>query len=304
MLGGRLYRFIHTSKSTWQQSSNKTLLAELRKKTGYTFSNCRKALQLHQNDVQKAEQWLTEQAQALGWSKATKLEGRATGQGLISVVFSDNHAALVEVNCETDFVARNKHFHGLVNTAASAALKYACNSVPAQDLVNKMTLDSEAFKELKASDGKSLADHSALVIGNVGENLCVRRALCVTVKDGVYIAGYSHPAPVSPSADLVGKYAALVAFRTPQSAEELGKRLCQHVIGMNPTKIGKKGVDEPNPVSDDETTMIFQEYLLDPSITVEQLLSDNEAEVLDFARFETGESIAAEHNLDSVETCG
>lgn len=73
---------------------------------------------------------------------------------------------------------------------------------------------------------------------------------------------------------------------------------------MNPAKIGQKGIDEPNPVSDDETTMIFQEYLLDPSITIEQLLNDNQAEVLDFVRFETGELIPTGQSLDTVETCG
>lgn len=128
-------------------------------------------------------------------------------------------------------MARNKHFQSLVNTTASAALKYASESLPRDDFINKTLLDSDALKELIAPDGKSLADHSALVIGNVGENLNVKRALCINVKEGISVAGYSHPAPASQSADMIGKYAAIVAFKAPEQAEQLGKRLCQHVIG-------------------------------------------------------------------------
>ncbi|XP_012252194.2 elongation factor Ts, mitochondrial [Athalia rosae] len=302
MIAGRIFRYIHTNNSLWQ-ASNKALLSELRRKTGYTFANCKKALQLHENDIKKAEQWLMDQAQTLGWSKATKLEGRATQQGLIAVVVHENHGALVEVNCETDFVARNKYFQSLVATTASAALKYA-STIAGQDPVNKASLDSDTLKQLPASDGKSLADHSALVIGNVGENLCIRRALCVNVKDGVSLAGYSHPAPATPSADRVGKYASIVAFSATEKSEQLGRQLCQHVIGMNPSKIGQKGIDEPNPVPDDETTMIYQDFLLDPNITVEELLNNSRAQVLDFARYEAGEAVDAAQDLKTVEMCG
>lgn len=77
----------------------------------------------------KAEGWLREQAKALGWSKATKLEGRQTTQGLVGVVVNQGAAALVEVNCETDFVARNSTFQGLVGEAAVACLGLADRQV-------------------------------------------------------------------------------------------------------------------------------------------------------------------------------
>lgn len=73
----------------------------------------------------KAERWLREQAQALGWSKATKLEGRQTTQGLVGVAFSKQIAAMVEVNCETDFVARNGTFQETVHDVAETCLKFA-----------------------------------------------------------------------------------------------------------------------------------------------------------------------------------
>ena len=73
---------------------------------------------------------------------------------------------------------------------------------------------------------------------------------------------------------------------------------------MNPTKIGDPNVDQPIKNADDESVMIFQEFLLDPSLTVQQLLIDSQTEILDFARFGMGETIEQNENLEAVETCG
>lgn len=73
---------------------------------------------------------------------------------------------------------------------------------------------------------------------------------------------------------------------------------------MNPTKIGNSESDEPNSDVDSESTLIYQEFIVDPDITVQQVLKDNEMEILDFARFQMGESIETTQSLDSVETCG
>ena len=173
---------------------------------------------------------MKEQAQALGWSKAEKLQGRTTAQGLIAVMIDKNHGAVVEINCETDFVARNKTFHGLAETVVSAVLKRATD-IPATDLINRAILDAEALKALPALDGKSLGDHSALTIGNVGENIGVRRALCVSVHPDVKLAGCTHPAPVNPLPASFGKYGAILAFRSMENNESLGIQLCQHIIG-------------------------------------------------------------------------
>ena len=75
-------------------------------------------------------------------------------------------------------------------------------------------------------------------------------------------------------------------------------------LGMNPTKIGNAESDEPASNADDENSMIYQEFLLDPSLTVQQVLIDSQAEILDFARFEVGENIELGQIVDSVETCG
>lgn len=75
----------------------------------------------------QAEEWLRQQAQALGWSKATKLEGRQTTQGLVGVAVNNNQGILVEINCETDFVARNAEFENIVKEAAETCLNYLDN---------------------------------------------------------------------------------------------------------------------------------------------------------------------------------
>lgn len=166
----------------------------------------------------------------MGWSKAQKLQGRPTAQGLIAVMVDKSHGAIVEINCETDFVARNKQFHGLAETVVGAVLRKAVD-IPTRDLINRATLDAEALKALLAADGKSLADHSALTIGSVGENIDVKRALCINVAPDVKLAGCTHPAPVNPVPVSFGKYGAILAYRSAGNDDLLGTQLCQHVIG-------------------------------------------------------------------------
>jgi elongation factor Ts len=122
MLFRQPVRLFHYGRTLF--AGEKSALAALRKKTGYTFANCKKALEMHNNDLAKAENWLREQAQAQGWAKATKLEGRNTSQGLIGVLIQKNIGAMIEVNCETDFVARNEHFRKFVATASKACVDY------------------------------------------------------------------------------------------------------------------------------------------------------------------------------------
>lgn len=121
--------------NTTLQSAEKSALAKLRKATGYTFANCKKALELHNNDLNQAEKWLKEQAQAMGWTKANKLEGRTTAQGLVGVLVEKNIGAMVEVNCETDFVARNAEFQVFLERAAQSCIKY----ISGVDSTSKLT---------------------------------------------------------------------------------------------------------------------------------------------------------------------
>lgn len=166
----------------------------------------------------------------MGWSKAQKLQGRSTKQGLVAVMVDKNHGALVEINCETDFVARNKTFHGLAETIVGAVLKFTGDQ-QAVDQVHKTLLDAEALKSLIAADGKSVADHAALTIGSIGENIAVKRALCMTVDPSIQLFGCTHPAPVNPIPASFGRYGSLLAFKSPAENQVLGMQLCQHIIG-------------------------------------------------------------------------
>ncbi|XP_053694670.1 elongation factor Ts, mitochondrial isoform X1 [Sabethes cyaneus] len=279
-------------------TAEKSALATLRKKTGYTFANCKKALELHGNDLTKAEHWLKEQAQAMGWSKATKLEGRNTTQGLIGVLVRNNIGAIVEVNCETDFVARNQSFQKFVQTASTACVQYM-NQFEGDTNLAKIGLNGEALKQIMMDDGKSLGDHLALMIGTVGENATLNRAVCYKAPESVNLTGYVHPSPVEEVPSDIpqyGKYGSILAFKSnnPDSNGEVAKKICQHVVGMKPDRIGDKSRDEPVADKDDEPCLIFQEYLADPAYTVAEVLEANQVEVVDFQRFECGEKSKAE----------
>ncbi|KAL3281628.1 hypothetical protein HHI36_004834 [Cryptolaemus montrouzieri] len=118
----RIMHVYHSSRQLFARE--KSALATLRKKTGYSISNCKKALEMHNNDLGAAENWLQDQAQALGWKKASKVEGRLTAQGLIGVIVKNPYAALIELNCETDFVAKSKEFKHMVEVAAYSCVNF------------------------------------------------------------------------------------------------------------------------------------------------------------------------------------
>ncbi|XP_070149075.1 elongation factor Ts, mitochondrial [Polyergus mexicanus] len=303
MIPARIFRLIHTNSLLWQ-ATKKSPLQKLRKKTGYTLENCKKALQLHENDLEKAEKWLKEQAQQHGWTQAAKLQGRNTSQGLITVTIDGQYAALAEINCETDFVAQNKKFHGLAETVAAAVLNHA-KSQEIQDEVQRIVFHTDNLKSLSAVDGKTLGDHSALTIGDVGENIKLKRALAISIQSpNVTLFGCTHPTPMNPVPVSFGKYGVLIAVKCKNRDNILGMQLCQHIIGMDPQKIGNPQVDEPHNNVDEEPCMIYQEFLLDPSVSVQQLLIETETEIIDFARFEVGENLDEEPTIESIQTCG
>ncbi|XP_068140479.1 elongation factor Ts, mitochondrial [Drosophila tropicalis] len=281
----------------------KSALAALRKKTGYTFANCKKALELHQNDVDAAEKWLNEEAQTMGWTKATKVADRVTTQGLIGVLIRGNRGAMVELNCETDFVARNDTFKRFVDHVARICLCYTEMTEFDGDLW-KLGFEADALKNLPTVEGRILADHLALLIGAVGENASIRRALCFKVDNGVRLAGYAHPAPtnVSTTEDItqVGKYGAIMAYRSEHRLQdiEFNKSICQQIVGMKPKKIGEYDKDKPSENKDEEPCLIHQEYLLDADKTVGEVLKEQAIDIIDYHRFECGEQ--TERHLDEI----
>lgn len=239
---------------------------------------------------------MKEQAQALGWSKATKLEGRSTSQGLVGVLVQKNLATIIEVNCETDFVARNENFQKFVEKASQACSQYI-STVDNTEKITKIGLENETLRNLSTDDGKTLADHLALMIGTVGENASLKRAICYKTPDSVRLCGYAHPAPESfeDGKLLVGKYGAIAAFNSnSEKTEEILKvhrKICQHIVGMKPEKIGNAETDKPNEVKEDEKCLIHQEFLLDPEVTIGDILQENNIKIIDFQRFECGEKV-------------
>ncbi|XP_056418596.1 elongation factor Ts, mitochondrial isoform X1 [Hyla sarda] len=290
---------------SWQQAglfhsglrllaSDKELLVKLRRKTGYSFVNCKKALEKFNNDAKQAETWLHQQAQKEGWNKASKLQGRKTAEGLVGLLQEGNTAVMVEVNCETDFVARNVKFQQLVQQAALCTLRHCRSQEQHQASYSKGLIPGEEILQMKTDD-VTIKDVLALTIGKLGENMLMRRAAWVMVSSDLFIGTYMHGAlqPDLPSLTNMsyGKYGSLVVCRkadtdSTSNITELGRRLGQHVVGMNPLTVGSL---EDESTGDAETRMLAQPFLLEPSLTVGQYLHPHGVQVLDFVRFECGE---------------
>lgn len=274
-------------------AAEKALLLKLRKNTGYTFSNCKKALETFDNDMAQAELWLHEQAKKEGWSKANKLEGRKAREGLIGLFVGDKAAVMVEVNCETDFVSRNETFQELVKDVAYATLARHKNERQSQTGYIKSLLGGEDLSRLRVSEGVTLADHVAFVIGRLGENMSVKRAVTIGVPSDWHIGSYVHGSVPGQTDVAMGRYGALVVFQggKEEQVETLGRKLGQHIVGEAPLVLGNM---DDLPCGDSETRLLPQTFLGDPNRTVAQFLRGQQARVLDFVRFQCGESVSEE----------
>lgn len=247
---------------------------------------------------------MQEQAQALGWAKATKLGGRDTPQGLIGVVLQRNIGSLIEVNCETDFVSRNEKFQQFVEVASRACLSYV-SALPEPELISRTEFQEESLKNLIGSTNKKLADEMALMIGLVGENASLRRAVCFKVPQTIQLIGTAYPLKKpSTCADdefQCGTMGTILGVRSPaEITDELKKNLCLQVIGLSPLKIGNQEQDKRAANADDETCLIHQEYLFDSSIRMSELLEQQQIEVVDFQKYKCGEAEPTEVNVSAV----
>jgi len=281
-----LSSLFHTS------SFNQSALATLRKNTGYSLSICKKALSENNNDVDAAQKWLKDQAQAQGWAKAQKLQGRNTSQGLLGVLIKSQTAAMVEVNCETDFVARNQQFVSLLRQVAESCV--ANSEVKSEEDLSKSVLTQEAVASSASVEaGKSIGDLVALNIGQIGENIALGQARMFSAGDGVKLAAQCHPS-VAGSGDhqdfFCGRYAAVLAYSVSGSGsfpedvteEVFIKQLCQHIVGMGPTALDNE--------DDKENSLLHQAFLLDEEKKVSEVLESSGVKIIDFVRAEVGRS--------------
>jgi len=198
------------------------MVKELREKTGAGMMDCKGALAETDGDIEAAVDWLRKK----GLAKAAKKAGRVAAEGLVGVALAPHKGILVEVNSETDFVARNDHFQGLVKMIAQAALKAGT--------------DVAAIKAAHAGSA-TIEDAIASAIATIGENMTLRRAASVSVDRGV-VPSYGHAA----IADRLGRIGVLVGLQSSGDAAELtgfGRKLAMQVAATNPQALDASGLD-------------------------------------------------------------
>jgi elongation factor Ts len=198
------------------------MVKDLRESTGAGMMDCKAALTETGGDIQAAQDWLRKK----GLSKAAKKAGRVAAEGLIGALTAGKKGVLVEVNSETDFVARNEHFQGLVKMTAQVALDVGPD-----------------IEKIKAAKVGSITVEAAIAdsIATIGENQTLRRAAALEVAQGV-VSSYIHGAVVEGA----GKMGVIVALESPGKADELavlGRQLAMHVAATNPQAIDPSGLD-------------------------------------------------------------
>ncbi len=285
-----------------------TMVKDLREKTGAGMMDCKAALNETKGDMEAAVDWL----RAKGLAKAAKKAGRVAAEGLIGLSTNAKEAALVEVNSETDFVARNQKFQEMVGDIGAAALKVKGN-------VDKLA-------EAKYGSGKeSVAETIKEMIGSIGENMTLRRAAYLSASKGA-VASYMHNT-IAPG---LGKIGVIVALESAGDAEKLknfGRQVAMHIAAANPQAVDIDRLDKaliereravlteqakdsgkPAPVIEEmvegrlrkfyeEVVLLAQAFVHDPETTVAKALAEAEKaggapiKITGFYRFALGEGI-------------
>jgi elongation factor Ts len=202
-----------------------TTVKELREKTGAGMMDCKAALNETNGDMEAAVDWL----RAKGLAKAAKKAGRVAAEGLIGLAAEAKEAALVEVNSETDFVARNPTFQEMASAIAAAALK--------------VKGDLGKLADAKYAGGKAtVADTIKEMIGSIGENMTLRRSAYLSAAKGV-VASYMHNT-IAPG---LGKIGVIVALESDGDAEQLkafGRQVAMHIAAANPQAVTAESLDK------------------------------------------------------------
>ena len=292
------------------------MIKTLRETTGAGMMDCKAALTETGGDMQAAQDWLRKK----GLSKAAKKAGRVAAEGLIGVFVKGTKAAMVEVNSETDFVARNDLFQGLVKMIADVALDVGT--------------DIEAIKAAKAGS-ITVAEALSETIAKIGENMTLRRAAALSVGQGV-VATYVHNAV----SDGLGKIGVLVALESPGKADELaqiGRQVAMHIASANPQALDAASLDpdvvrrekdvladkyrqqgKPENVIDKivesglktfykESTLLEQPFIFDDKKSVAQALKEAEGKVggpiriAGYVRYALGEGIEKQESDFAAE---
>jgi elongation factor Ts len=291
-------------------------IKNLRESTGAGMMDCKAALTENNGDMEAAQDWLRKK----GLSKAAKKAGRVAAEGLIGVVVKGNKAAMVEVNSETDFVARNDMFQGLVKMVADVAL----------DNGN----DVEKIKAAKVGS-ITVADAISDNIAKIGENMTLRRAATLSVPQGV-VGSYIHNSVT----DGLGKIGVIVALESSGKADELaalGRQIAMHIASANPQALDAASLDpaivarekdvladkykqqgKPANVIDKivesglktfykESTLLEQAFIFDDKKSVSQAVKESEGKVggpvkiAGYVRYALGEGIEKQESDFAAE---
>ncbi|AAM40672.1 elongation factor Ts [Xanthomonas campestris pv. campestris str. 8004] len=269
-----------------------SLVKELRERTGAGMMECKKALVENAGDIDAAAEWLRKS----GLAKADKKADRVAAEGRIATAQAGGKAVLVEVNSETDFVAKDENFLAFTDVVANAAL-------------NSDATDADALKSVKLDSGETIEERRAAVIAKVGENLQVRRL--VRIDSANNVAAYVHGGRIGVLVELKGGDA------------ELARGIAMHIAAMNPphvkasdvpaefvakekeielAKMSEKDKAKPAEILEkiisgkiskivNEVTLYGQPYVLNTDQTVEQAVKAAGAEVIGFQRLAVGEGI-------------
>lgn len=270
--------------------ANLKLIPVLRERTGAGMMDCRKALDACNDDVEKACDWLREQ----GIAKAAKKSGRIAAEGLSVVAVNGNNAALVELNCETDFVCKNADFKVLLTKVANA-------------IVNALPADMDAANAVVVEDGQTVADLVVAATAKIGEKISFRRFALVTKADDEVFGTYLHAG---------GKKGSVVAV---SGSDEVATNIAMQLVATTPSYINKSEVPSEyvekelnirieaakangralnekayagmrNKIAE-EVSLESQEFILEDKVTVGSYLTRNHAAVKAMAYYIVGEGI-------------
>lgn len=200
------------------------LVKQLREKTGAGMMDCKKALTESGGEIETAVDWL----RTKGLAAASKKADRIAAEGLIACTVEGGKGVLVEVNAETDFVARNEDFQAFAATVAEVALGLDGD------------LDGLLAAEFPGA-GKPVSEKLTDLIATIGENMTLRRTKALSVKEGV-VASYVHAA-VAPGLGRIGVLVALESSGDRAALKALGKQLAMHVAASNPRAVTRDGLD-------------------------------------------------------------
>ncbi|MCB1857092.1 MAG: elongation factor Ts [Gammaproteobacteria bacterium] len=272
-----------------------SLVKELRERTGSGMMECKKALVATGGDIEAAIEMMRKSGQA----KAAKKASRTAAEGVIVIRFSEDgkRGTMVEVNCETDFVAKDDNFTSFANAVAECALNSGVGSV--EELLSQPLHEGEETTVNTAREA---------LISKIGENMNVRRFARFSTSVG-HLASYRHGVRIGVVVELEG------------GDEETGKDIAMHIAASNPLCVSAEGVPaetlekereifqaqaletgKPQNVVEkivagrvnkylSEVTLLGQPFVKDPDVSVEKLLAGKGAKVVGFTRFEVGEGI-------------